>query len=107
MKESEQELLKSFENKMEDALLEEAIDDRLHRLAKQGLIPKENVPKFRTAMDKMGEKKLPSIEERRILMNLLTSLIGMIMDNKEIYQRILRSVQKEKMKPKDETEDED
>ena len=107
MKESEQELLKSFENKMEDTLLEEAIDDRLHRLAKQGLIPKDNIAKFRTAMDKMGEKKLPSIEERRILMNLLTSLIGMIMDNKEIYQRIFRSVQKEKNKPKEEKEDEE
>ena len=95
MLDQEQELLeklKGYENL--DITLSEGVDTRLRRLATQGLIAKDELALFTKLMKDLEDDKKPTMQQRLMIMRIFDKLLKLIMDNKEIYQRVLQTVKK-------------
>ena len=96
MLEQEQELLTTLEGKMIDIVLTEDVDSRLRRLATHGLIAKDELALFVKLMKDLEAEKTPTITQRLMIMRIFDKLLKLIMDNKEVYQRVLASFKKKK-----------
>jgi len=94
MLDQEQELLETLEGKMLDITLSEGVDTRLRRLATQGLIAKDELALFTKLMKDLEDDKKPTMQQRLMIMRIFDKLLKLIMDNKEIYQRVLQTVKK-------------
>jgi len=101
MLEQEQELLTTLEGKMIDIALTEDVDSRLRRLATNGLIAKDELALFVKLMKDLEAEKKPTITQRLMIMRIFDKLLKLIMDNKEVYQRVLASVKKKKKSQKE------
>jgi hypothetical protein len=101
MLEQEQELLTTLEGKMIDIALIEDVDSRLRRLATNGLIAKDELALFVKLMKDLEAEKKPTITQRLMIMRIFDKLLKLIMDNKEVYQRVLASVKKKKKSQKE------
>jgi len=101
MLEQEQELLTTLEGKMIDIALMEDVDSRLRRLATNGLIAKDELALFVKLMKDLEAEKKPTITQRLMIMRIFDKLLKLIMDNKEVYQRVLASVKKKKKSQKE------
>ena len=96
MLEQEKELLATLEGKMMDITLTEGVDGRLRRLATQGLIAKDELALFTKLMSDLDDGKTPTLPQRMMIMRIFDKLLKLIMDNKEVYQRVLQTVKKNK-----------
>ena len=105
MLEQEKQLLETLEGKMIDITLSEGVDDRLRRLATQGLIAKDEIALFTKLMKDLEADKTPTIQQRVMIMRIFDKLLKLIMDNKEIYQRVLMTVKKKKKSQREAFED--
>ncbi len=94
MLDQEQELLETLDGKMLDITLSEGVDTRLRRLATQGLIAKDELALFTKLMKDLEDDKKPTMQQRLMIMRIFDKLLKLIMDNKEIYQRVLQTVKK-------------
>ena len=81
---------------MIDISLTEGVDDRLRRLATQGLIAKDEIALFTKLMKDLEAEKTPTLAQRMMIMRIFDKLLKLIMDNKEVYQRVLQTVKKNK-----------
>jgi len=66
--------------------------NKLAMLARDGLIPDDQVVQVRTAMRAMMGGRQPSAQQRQILLNMLGSLADIITSDMGMYQRIRTSV---------------
>ena len=96
MLEQEKELLATLEGKMMDITLTEGVDGRLRRLATQGLIAKDELALFTKLMSDLDDGKTPTLPQRMMIMRIFDKLLKLIMDNKEVYLRVLQTVKKNK-----------
>ena len=96
MLEQEKQLLETLEGKMLDITITEGVDGRLRRLATQGLIAKDELALFTKLMKDLEDDKTPTIQQRLMIMRIFDKLLKLIMDNKEVYQRVLQTVKKGK-----------
>ena len=94
MLQQEKDLIETLEGKMIDITLTEGVDERLRRLATQGLIKKDEMSLFIKLMKDLQDEKTPTMQQRMMIMRLFDKLLKLIMDNKEVYQRVLQSVKK-------------
>ena len=101
MLEQEKQLLETLEGKMLDITLTEGVDGRLRRLATQGLIAKDELALFTKLMKDLEDDKTPTIQQRLMIMRIFDKLLKLIMDNKEVYQRVLQTVKKKKRSQKE------
>ena len=101
MLEQEKELLATLEGKMMDITLTEGVDGRLRRLATQGLIAKDELALFTKLMKDLDDGKTPTLPQRMMVMRIFDKLLKLIMDNKEVYQRVLQTVKKTKKSQKE------
>ena len=101
MLEQEKQLLETLEDKMIRISLTEGVDDRLRRLAQQGLIAKDEMSLFIKLMKDLDEGKTPTLPQRLMIMRVFDKLLKIIMDNKEVYQRVLQTVKKNKKTQKE------
>jgi hypothetical protein len=101
MLDQEKQLLETIEGKMMDITLSEGIDSRLRRLATQGLIAKDELALFVKLMKDLEDEKKPTIQQRVMIMRIFDKLLKLIMDNKEVYQRVLQTVKKKKKTQKE------
>ena len=81
---------------MMDITLTEGVDGRLRRLATQGLIAKDELALFTKLMSDLDDGKTPTLPQRMMIMRIFDKLLKLIMDNKEVYQRVLQTVKKNK-----------
>ena len=96
MLDQEKQLLETLNGKMIDITLSEGVDTRLRRLATQGLIAKDELALFTKLMKDLEAEKTPTLAQRMMIMRIFDKLLKLIMDNKEIYQRVLQTVKKKK-----------
>ena len=101
MLQQEKDLIETLEGKMIDITLTEGVDERLRRLATQGLIKKDEMSLFIKLMKDLQDEKTPTMQQRLMIMRLFDKLLKLIMDNKEVYQRVLQSVKKKKKTQKE------
>ena len=101
MLEQEKQLLETLEGKMLDITITEGVDGRLRRLATQGLIAKDELALFTKLMKDLEDDKTPTIQQRLMIMRIFDKLLKLIMDNKEVYQRVLQTVKKKKRSQKE------
>ena len=101
MLQQEKDLIETLEGKMIDITLTEGVDERLRRLATQGLIKKDEMSLFIKLMKDLQDEKTPTMKQRLMIMRLFDKLLKLIMDNKEVYQRVLQSVKKKKKTQKE------
>ena len=94
--ELEKQLLETLNGKMIDITLSEGVDTRLRRLATQGLIAKDELALFTKLMKDLDDGKTPTLPQRMMVMRIFDKLLKLIMDNKEVYQRVLQTVKKGK-----------
>ena len=96
MLEQEKELLATLEGKMMDITLTAGVDGRLSILATHGLIAKDELALFTKLMSDLDDGKTPTLPQRMMKMRIFDKLLKLIMDNKEVYQRVLQTVKKNK-----------
>ena len=96
MLDQEKQLLETLNGKMIDITLSEGVDTRLRRLATQGLIAKDELALFTKLMKDLDDGKTPTLPQRMMVMRIFDKLLKLIMDNKEVYQRVLQTVKKGK-----------
>ena len=101
MLQQEKDLIATLEGKMIAITLKEGVDERLRRLATQGLIKKDEMSLFIKFMKDLQDEKTPTMQQRMMIMRLFDKLLKLIMDNKEVYQRVLQSVKKKKKTQKE------
>ena len=92
MLDQEKQLLETLNGKMIDITLSEGVDTRLRRLATQGLIAKDELALFTKLMKDLDDGKTPTLPQRMMVMRIFDKLLKLIMDNKEVYQRVLQTV---------------
>ena len=101
MLDQEKQLLETLNGKMIDITLSEGVDTRLRRLATQGLIAKDELALFTKLMKDLDDGKTPTLPQRMMVMRIFDKLLKLIMDNKEVYQRVLQTVKKGKKMKKE------
>ena len=96
MEVAEQGLLdKLGESYMKIALTED-VDARLKRLAREGLIKKEEYALFLKTMKDLEDEKKPTPKQRIMIIRIFDKLLALIMGDKVVYQKILQTVKKGK-----------
>ena len=96
MQVAEQGLLdKLGESYMKIALTED-VDARLKRLAREGLIKKEEYALFLKTMKDLEDEKKPTPKQRIMIIRIFDKLLALIMGDKVVYQKILQTVKKGK-----------
>lgn len=71
----------------EDDSMDNAQLSKLVILAKDGLVPEEDVRLVRQAMVTMGAGRIPTPNQRTVLLNMLGTLTDLITSDMSIYQR--------------------
>ncbi|SVC67465.1 uncharacterized protein METZ01_LOCUS320319 [marine metagenome] len=84
----------------------EDVDARLKRLAREGLIGKDEYALFLKTMKDLEADKKPNPKQRMMIIRIFDKMLGLIMGDKVVYQKILQTVKKgkrDKEKVKEET----
>ena len=76
--------------------LTEDVDARLKRLAREGLIKKEEYALFLKTMKDLEDEKKPTPKQRIMIIRIFDKLLALIMGDKVVYQKILQTVKKGK-----------
>ena len=79
---------------------EEAEERKLTSLVRAGLFDSKKLPALKRALDKSADKI--SGQEKRMLINLLDSLIDQVLSNQSVYQKVKQNVMKEEYEELDE-----
>lgn len=82
----------------EDTELEEAVDkqeQRFIQLARLGLVDKSDVSKLRIAMDQLKADKPLTMQQRSLLLGVMSDLVGLVTGDDTIFQRAKMDLQKE------------
>ena len=96
MKVAEQGLLDKLGESYLKIALTEDVDARLKRLAREGLIKKEEYALFLKTMKDLEDEKKPTPKQRIMIIRIFDKLLALIMGDKVVYQKILQTVKKGK-----------
>jgi len=96
MQESEKGLLDKLNEKYMDIVLTEDVDARLKRLAREGLIGDGDYALFLKTMKDLEKDKKPTPQQRVMILRIFDKMLGLIMGDKVVYQKILQTVKKGK-----------
>ena len=96
MEELEQDLLDKLGESYIKIALNEDVDARLKRLAREGLIKKEEYALFLKTMKDLEDEKKPTPKQRIMIIRIFDKLLALIMGDKVVYQKILQTVKKGK-----------
>ena len=96
MEELEQGLLDKLGESYIKIALTEDVDARLKRLAREGLIKKEEYALFLKTMKDLEDEKKPTPKQRIMIIRIFDKLLALIMGDKVVYQKILQTVKKGK-----------
>ena len=96
MEELEQDLLDKLGESYIKIALTEDVDARLKRLAREGLIKKEEYALFLKTMKDLEDEKKPTPKQRLMIIRIFDKLLALIMGDKVVYQKILQTVKKGK-----------
>ena len=96
MEELEQDLLDKLGESYIKIALTEDVDARLKRLAREGLIKKEEYALFLKTMKDLEDEKKPTPKQRIMIIRIFDKLLALIMGDKVVYQKILQTVKKGK-----------
>ena len=106
MEVAEQGLLDKLGESYLKIALTEDVDARLKRLAREGLIGKDEYALFLKTMKDLEADKKPNPKQRMMIIRIFDKMLGLIMGDKVVYQKILQTVKKgkrDKEKVKEET----
>jgi predicted transcriptional regulator len=98
MEVSEQNLLNKLGESYMKIVLTEDVDARLKRLAREGLINQDEYALFLKTMQDLEADKKPNPKQRMMIIRIFDKLLGLIMGDKVVYQKILQTVKKSKKK---------
>ena len=96
MQVAEQGLLDRLGESYMNIALTEDVDARLKRLAREGLIKKEEYALFLKTMKDLEDEKKPTPKQRIMIIRIFDKLLALIMGDKVVYQKILQTVKKGK-----------
>ena len=96
MEVAEQGLLDKLGESYLKIALTEDVDARLKRLAREGLIKKEEYALFLKTMKDLEDEKKPTPKQRIMIIRIFDKLLALIMGDKVVYQKILQTVKKDK-----------
>ena len=96
MEVAEQGLLDKLGESYMKITLTEDVDARLKRLAREGLIKKEEYALFLKTMKDLEDEKKPTPKQRIMIIRIFDKLLALIMGDKVVYQKILQTVKKGK-----------
>ena len=96
MEVAEQGLLDKLGESYIKIALNEDVDARLKRLAREGLIKKEEYALFLKTMKDLEDEKKPTPKQRIMIIRIFDKLLALIMGDKVVYQKILQTVKKGK-----------
>ena len=96
MRQEEQGLLDTLNEKYLDIALNEDVDARLKRLAREGLIGEGEYALCLKTMKDLEEGKKPTPKQRMMILRIFDKMLGLIMGDKVVYQKILQTVKKSK-----------
>ena len=96
MQVAEQGLLDKLGESYLKIALTEDVDARLKRLAREGLIKKEEYALFLKTMKDLEDEKKPTPKQRLMIIRIFDKLLALIMGDKVVYQKILQTVKKGK-----------
>ena len=96
MQVAEQGLLDKLGESYIKIALTEDVDARLKRLAREGLIKKEEYALFLKTMKDLEDEKKPTPKQRIMIIRIFDKLLALIMGDKVVYQKILQTVKKGK-----------
>tara|TARA_Y100000361_G_scaffold49569_1_gene43049 strand:+ start:2510 stop:2920 length:411 start_codon:yes stop_codon:yes gene_type:complete len=96
MQESEKGLLDKLNEKYMDIVLTEDVDARLKRLAREGLISDGDYALFLKTMKDLEADKKPTPQQRVMILRIFDKMLGLIMGDKVVYQKVLQTVKKGK-----------
>ena len=98
MQQAEQNLLDTLNQKYLDIALNEDVDARLKRLAREGLIGSDEYALFLKTMKDLEADKKPTPQQRMMILRMFDKMLGLIMGDKVVYQKVLQTVKKDKKK---------
>lgn len=79
-------------DRLHDLQEEDGMDNsqlsKLMVLANDGLVPEDEVKLVRTAMRTMGAGRMPTPQQREVLLNMLGTLADMITSDMGMYQKV-------------------
>ena len=96
MQVAEQGLLDRLGESYMNIALSEDVDARLKRLAREGLIGKQEYALFLKTMKDLEDEKKPTPKQRIMIIRIFDKLLALIMGDKVVYQKILQTVKKGK-----------
>jgi len=96
MQVAEQSLLDRLGESYINIALTEDVDARLKRLAREGLIAKDEYALFLKTMKDLEADKKPNPKQRMMIIRIFDKMLGLIMGDKVVYQKILQTVKKGK-----------
>ena len=96
MQVAEQSLLDRLGESYINIALTEDVDARLKRLAREGLIAKDEYALFLKTMKDLEDDKKPNPKQRMLIIRIFDKMLGLIMGDKVVYQKILQTVKKGK-----------
>ena len=96
MQVAEQSLLDRLGESYINIALSEDVDARLKRLAREGLIAKDEYALFLKTMKDLEADKKPNPKQRMMIIRIFDKMLGLIMGDKVVYQKILQTVKKGK-----------
>ena len=96
MQVAEQGLLDKLGESYINIALSEDVDARLKRLAREGLIAKDEYALFLKTMKDLEDDKKPNPKQRMLIIRIFDKMLGLIMGDKVVYQKILQTVKKGK-----------
>ena len=96
MQVAEQGLLDKLGESYINIALSEDVDARLKRLAREGLIGKEEYALFLKTMKDLEDDKKPNPKQRMLIIRIFDKMLALIMGDKVVYQKILQTVKKGK-----------
>jgi predicted transcriptional regulator len=96
MEVAEQGLLDKLGESYLKIALTEDVDARLKRLAREGLIKKDEYALFLKTMKDLEDEKKPTPKQRIMIIRIFDKLLSLIMGDKVVYQKILQTVKKGK-----------
>jgi predicted transcriptional regulator len=96
MEVAEQGLLDKLGESYLKIALTEDVDARLKRLAREGLIGKDEYALFLKTMKDLEADKKPNPKQRMMIIRIFDKMLGLIMGDKVVYQKILQTVKKGK-----------
>ena len=96
MQVAEQSLLDRLGESYINIALSEDVDARLKRLAREGLIAKDEYALFLKTMKDLEDDKTPNPKQRMLIIRIFDKMLALIMGDKVVYQKILQTVKKGK-----------